>query len=289
MAWSTPERLTFKALDHEGNQVWTKDLGPWTGQHGFGTSPILHEDLVILFNSQQAEELDPGQEAGQSFMMAFDRQTGQLQWKQPLRTTRVCYGTPCIYRPADGAPQLICYNTGNGLFSLDPQTGRFNWSVDVFRMRTVSSPLVVGDLVFGTTGSGGGGNYLVCVRAGEPPSELYRITRQAPYVPTSIARNDLVFLFYDRGIVSCIRASDGEQVWQERVSRSFSGSPVLVDDRLYCIDDEGVVVVLAAKDQFEELGRNPLGEPSRSTPAVSGGHMFLRTISHLTCIGSEEK
>ncbi|MGM0486511.1 MAG: PQQ-binding-like beta-propeller repeat protein [Planctomycetota bacterium] len=289
VAWSTPEQLTFKALDHEGNEVWTKDLGPWTSQHGFGTSPMLYGDFVILFNSQQAEQLDPGQEPGQSFMMAFDRETGRLRWKQPLNTTRVCYGTPCIHRPEDGPPQLICHNTGNGIFSLDANTGRPNWSVDVFEMRTVSSPIVVGDLVFGTNGSGGGGNYLVAVRAGDAPEEVYRITRQAPYVSTAVARNDLLFLFYDRGIASCVRASDGERIWQERLSRSFSGSPVLVQDRLYCIDDDGVVFVLAAEDQFEELARNPLGEPSRSTPAISGGRMFLRTVSHLTCIGSEEK
>lgn len=287
VAWSTPEQLTLKALDHEGQEVWTNDLGPWTGQHGFGTSPMLYGDLVILFNSQQAEQLAPDQKPGRSFMMAFHRETGKLGWKQPLNTTRVCYGTPCIYQADGGAPQLICYNTGNGIFSLDPNSGQPNWSLDVLDMRTVSSPIVVGDLVFATTGSGGGGNYLVAVRAGDSPKEVYRIKRQAPYVPTPIARNGLVFLFYDRGIVSCLRASNGERMWRERLSRAFSGSPVLIQDRLYCIDDEGVVLVLAAKAQFEELARNPLGEPSRSTPAVAGGHLFLRTVSHLTCIGPD--
>lgn len=288
VVWSTPKQLTLKALDHDGNQVWTKDLGAWTSQHGFGTSPMLYNDFVILFNSQQAEQLDPGQEPGQSYMMAFDRRTGRLCWKQPLNTTRVCYGTPCIYRPEDGAPRLICHNTGNGIFSLDPNTGRPNWSLDVFEMRTVSSPTVVGDLVLGTNGSGGGGNYLVAVRAGNPPQEVYRIKRHAPYVSTPVSRGNLVFLFHDRGIASCIRASDGKQMWRERLSRSFSGSPVLVADRLYCIDDEGVVIVLSATDTFKELARTPLGEPSRSTPAISGGRMFLRTVSHLTCIGTAE-
>jgi hypothetical protein len=55
---------------------------------------------------------------------------------------------------------------------------------------------------------------------------------------------------------------------------------------LYCIDDDGVVVVLAAGDQFQLLGKNPLGEPSRSTPAVSQGRMYLRTESHLVSIGA---
>ena len=285
VAWSTPEEVTFKAFDHQGNEVWSRDLGPWVSQHGFGTSPMLFDDLVILSNSQQAEQLEPGQKPGKSSMMAFDRKTGQLRWDRPLATSRACYGTPCIYRPKQGPPELICYNTADGVFSLDPKTGSRNWSIDVFRMRNVNSPIVVGDLIFGSNGSGGGGNYLVAVRAGESPQEAFRVTRHAPYATTPVAHGKLVFLFYDRGIVSCIQATDGKLVWLERLATSFSGSPVLVGERLYCIDDEGVVIVLAAKDQFQELARNPLGEPSRSTPAISEGRMFLRTNSHLICVG----
>ncbi|MCZ6795256.1 MAG: hypothetical protein O7J95_16750 [Planctomycetota bacterium] len=43
----------------------------------------------------------------------------------------------------------------------------------------------------------------------------------------------------------------------------------------------GDVVVLAAADEYRLLARNPLGNPSRATPAVSGGRMYLRTFSHV--------
>jgi outer membrane protein assembly factor BamB len=152
-------------------------------------------------------------------------------------------------------------------------------------MRTVSSPIIVGDLVFGSNGSGGGGHYLVAVRLGSPPQEVYRVTRLAPYITTSIARDDLVFLYVDRGFVSCMQAADGTIVWSKRVCEGFSGSPVLVDNKLYVIDNEGEVIVLAAEREFRELGRVPLGELSRATPAVAGGRMFLRTESQLFCIG----
>jgi hypothetical protein len=56
---------------------------------------------------------------------------------------------------------------------------------------------------------------------------------------------------------------------------------------MFCIDDDGVVVVLSASDQFELLGKNPLGEPSRSTPAVASGRMYVRTESHLISIGGD--
>jgi hypothetical protein len=54
---------------------------------------------------------------------------------------------------------------------------------------------------------------------------------------------------------------------------------------MYAMSTEGEVVVLAAADKYEELGRNPLGETTRATPAIAGGRMYLRTESHLVSIG----
>jgi outer membrane protein assembly factor BamB len=288
VAWSTPDQVTIRALDHAGHEVWMRDLGTWTSQHGFGTSPILYQDLVIVFNSQQVEQLDPGQKPGASQMIALDRETGEVRWSQPRTSTRVCYSTPCIYQPQQGPAELICCSTGDGIFSLDPRTGKPNWSLTVFEMRTVASPIVVGDLVLASNGAGGfSDNYLVAVRAGTSPAEVYRV-RKAAYVATPVAYGDLVFTFFDAGFVKCFEAASGQEVWNKRVSPGFSGSPVLVRDKLYCIDDRGDVFVLAASREFQELARNPLGEPSRATPAVSGGRMFLRTESQLFCLGGHE-
>ena len=86
-----------------------------------------------------------------------------------------------------------------------------------------------------------------------------------------------------------MQAADGTIVWSKRLTNGFSGSPVLVDGKLYAIDNEGEVLVLAAEREFKELGRVALGEPSRATPAVSGGRMFLRTESQLFCVGGKRE
>ena len=87
------------------------------------------------------------------------------------------------------------------------------------------------------------------------------------------------------GIVTCIDGADRRKKWLQRIGGNFSGSPVRVGDRMYCISADGEVVVLAAADKYEELGRMPLGETCRSTPAIAGGRMYLRTESHLVSIG----
>jgi outer membrane protein assembly factor BamB len=224
-----------------------------------------------------------------SRIVALDRQTGEIRWSTPRRSEVVSYSVPCIYEPPGLPPQLICCSTSHGICSLDPRTGDENWSREVFSMRTVSSPIVAGDYLVGTTGSGGGGNYVVVLKPGDEPQVAYEVRKQAPYVPTPVAQGPLLFLWSDKGIVTCLRTADGSQVWQERVGGNYSGSPVLIGDRLLCIDEDGVVVVLAAAEQFQLLGKTPLGEASRSTPAAANGQLLLRTYSHLYSVGAPLK
>ena len=83
VAWATLDHLMLRALDHDGNEVWNQDLGPYVSEHGFGNSPIVYEDLVILVNSQQAEELEPNQKPGTSSVVAVKRATGKVRWTVP--------------------------------------------------------------------------------------------------------------------------------------------------------------------------------------------------------------
>lgn len=289
VAWSTPASITFIALTLDGEPVWNKDLGPWFSQHGFGTSPVVFEDLVFLSNSQEPK--DGGKllpTPPKSYMMAFDRKTGDERWRTPRATDNVAYSVPAIFQPKEGAPQLVNTSMGSGIFALDPRTGEELWSKVVFDKRTVSSPLVKGDLVFGSTGSGAGGSYVAAVRSDGKRADLaYKIDAQAPYVPTVVARGDLLLLLSDKGVASCVDLATGEAHWQKRIGGNYQGSPVRVADKFYCVSTEGEIVVLAASKEFAELGRVPLGEGSRSTPAVARGQMYLRTFSHLMSIGGK--
>jgi outer membrane protein assembly factor BamB len=288
VAWSDPSKVTFMALDHSGNQVWKHDLGAWTSQHGFGLSPIRYKDLVILSNSQQGEQLVEEQIPGKSRVMAFEAESGELRWETDRESASVCYSTPIIYHPSEGKPQLVNISTKEGVYSLDPETGEELWRIEeAFSMRTVSSPVLAGDILLGSTGSGGGGNYVSAFSL-LTRENLYTIRRGAPYVSTLIVKDKLAFLFGDKGIVSAINVETGEVHWRERFSNGFSGSPIIAGDKVFCIADDGTVYVIAVSETFELLAENPLGEPTRSTPAVSGGLMFLRTESHLNAVRSIE-
>ncbi|MFZ5830424.1 MAG: PQQ-binding-like beta-propeller repeat protein [Planctomycetota bacterium] len=281
--WTTPESIEVLALDAAtGEDVWRRDLGPFTAQHGSGASLIVFDGLVIVPNDQE----------GPSFAAALEADSGKTRWQITRKTGKASYCTPTIYRPAVGDPQLILVSQAEGVTGHDPRTGKMLWQAPVVEHRTVASPVAVGNLIIVAGGEGGGGKQFLAIDAakalpgGQPPV-AYEVTGSLPYVPMSVAAGKLVFLWSDSGVVQCIHAADGEVLWRQRVGGKFYGSPVRVGDRLYCMSREGDMYVLAAADEYKLLAKVPLGEPSQSTPAVSGGVMYLRTHSHLMALGGK--
>lgn len=289
ITYANPEHTVMVALDHDGNEVWKRDFGTWTSQHGFGASPMVYKDLVIFCNSQQAQRLRASQTPGKSEVIAVNRETGEDVWRTPLTATRACYAMLCVFQ-AEGQPdQLIGSNTGNGFYSIDPKSGELNWSSPAFDMRTVASTYTSGDMVYGSNGTGGGGNYLVAARPGpEGVEEVFRVSRNANYVPSPIAVGELLFLFGDKGVVSCVDRTTGDEHWRARVGRGFSGSPVANSTHVYCIDQQGTLHVIKASEKYDLVSSIGLGEPSRATPAIVGNRLLLRTANHLMAISGKE-
>jgi outer membrane protein assembly factor BamB len=277
VSWTAPEDYALLALDHDGHDAWRISLGPFVSQHSGGTSPIVYRDMVVLGNDQD----------GPSFLTAVGCRDGKAVWRAERRSAVVAYSTPCVLEQKNHPDELIFNSEAHGISSIDPYTGHTNWELPVFDKRSVSSPIIAAGLVFGTCGSGGGGGWVAAVKPGPQPKLAYKLTDAAPYVPTLLAKDGLLFMWSDKGVVSCMHAANGEKVWRERVGGNYSGSPVCVGKHLYCIADDGTVVVLAASAKYALISRNPLGEDSRSTPAISGGRMYLRSYSHLVSIGGK--
>jgi len=295
VAWSTPEEYSLIALDHAGEEVWNRDLGPFLSQHSCGTSPIVYKDLVIIGNDQDARSEEDENVEGRSFLIAVNRKTGETVWQVERKSNVVAYSTPMVYRPEGGKDELIFNSSAHGITSIDPETGSVNWEVGgLLTKRSCSSPILVGGrLITASCGSGGGGNYIVVVQpasksAPDSGKLVYKVDKQAPYVPTPIAKGNLLFLWADNGIVTCLDANSGSIHWRERIGGNVFSSPIIVDDRLFGISTEGEVVVIAAKPEFELLARNPLNELCHATPAVANGRMYVRTYGHLYSIGGSK-
>ena len=287
------DKTLLIAVDHSGEEAWRRDFGSFSSSHGFGTSPMLHKDLVVFSHSQSAEQLPPGQQAGQSRLIAVNRLTGKDAWKTDLKTRRVCYGVPSVWENQNGEQQLVNCNTGNGFYGVDPKTGLLLWSALPFKKRVVASPLVVNDLLIGSCGSGGGGNYLVGFRPDDKSVDgkaqpAFQI-RKSNYVPCPIAVNGLLFVFSDKGIAQCVDVKTGEIYWRERLAAGFSSSPVADKNHVYAVDEDGVVHVIKTEKSFKKASEFELGQPTRSTPMIMDGRLFFRAQAKLICVAGSSK
>lgn len=296
-AYGDAEGAYVQAYSTSGDPLWSRSLGRWTGHHGFGTSPMVFGSKLILFNSQQADKLENGQVAGQSQMMALDVATGEDVWTTRLDTTRPCYGVPAIYQRDGGeGVEVIAANTGNGMFGLDLASGNMKWSLGVFDKRSCSSPLIVtglpgGDLAIGSSGSGGGGNVLSAVRIpqadGGLPTEAFRISKMAPYVPTSVAKGHLLFTISDSGIASCFDLNDeGVRLWSERLGGNFGASPIVVGNKLLMISLDGTAHITEVSGVKRPFTQFELGGPVGATPGFATDRLVLRVGSKVRCLAT---
>ncbi len=279
---ASPESIQLVALTHDGEEVWRRDLGPFESQHGFGISPMIVDDLVVIASDHQ----------GASFVTALDAATGDPRWRIERKSGKAAYATPCVWQAPNGNRQLILCSMAEGMVGVEPSTGRLLCQLpDVFEMRCTNSPLVAEGFVMCSSGVGGRGVSMVAVRPGDsanvPAEVIFRWTKAIPQTVTPVAHDGLLFVWSDRGVVSCRDLATGEQLWQERIGGTYYGSPICVGGRLYGISDDGEVVVLAAEREFAELGRVDLGAPSHATPAIGRGKMFLRSMSSLACLPAQ--
>ncbi len=273
------ENYNLAVYDFAGELLWRRSLGPFESQHGLGVSPIIFKEMVIVANDQD----------GPSWVVAFDRRSGKTVWTSRRSIDRASYATPFLLRPDSERPQLIVLSSAMGITSLDPFTGKLNWKSGQFDFRTVASPVFAGGLVIGSCGGGGVGKLMVGV---DPSGKgdvskthiQYRRDRVLPYVPTPIVYNGCLFLWNDNGVVNCVDTETKANLWTERVGGNFSGSPVCIDAKLYCISDEGDVVVVAASPDYKLFGKTSLEDLSRATPAVAHGRLYLRTYHRLACL-----
>lgn len=279
--WAASDGLRVEAFTHDGEPLWHVDLGPFVGEHGFGATAAVCDDIVIVPNDQD----------GVSFVVGLDAATGRERWRLPRESQKAGYATPLVVSGAR-EPFVVLTSMAHGFTAIEPVTGRVLWEQAAFPKRTVSSPVRVGPLVIGTCGEGGGDNTLVAVRLPEPggaaPAVAYQLDRSVvPYVPVPLAVDGRLFLWGDRGVVTCVDAATGTTLWRGRVGGAFSASPIRAGDTVINVAADGEVVTIRAGDAFEVLGRRPLGEECRATPAVVGQRVVFRTAGRLLALDAK--
>ena len=283
------------AFDMNGKAVWQKDLGFLnTGAYdlpeyewGTASSPIIYKNLVIVQCDTQDE----------SFVMASDIKTGKTVWKT-ARKELPSWGTPTVVQPRKGRPELVT-NASNFIRGYNPDTGAELWRLGGSSKITAPTPVFSNDLVIVASGRaperpifaikpGGLGD--ITPVASEPSSAnvVWRKTGRGSYMPTPIIYGDIVHVLGNAGLFDAYDLATGGEIYRQRIEHGgsgFSASPVAADGRIYLSSEDGDIFVVQTGPAFQQLSRNPMGEPLMSTPALAGEAMYVRGEKHLFAIG----
>jgi outer membrane protein assembly factor BamB len=107
-----------------------------------------------------------------------------------------------------------------------------------------------------------------------------------PHIPSFLYLAPYLFTVTEGGIATCLQGETGEVVWQERLSGSFSASPVAAEGHIYLLSDAGEATVIDGGPQFKIAARNSLPEKTQASIAISHGQLFIRSVNNLFCIGN---
>lgn len=284
----------LKAFDFAGTELWSRDIqhdyGRFGLNWGYGSSPLLYGDALYVQVLHGMHTHDP------SYLLRIDKASGKTVWRVERPTpahheSPDAYTTPAVFER--GGHAEIVVSGGDVVTGHDPVTGQELWRAGGLNpdndgsYRIVASPVVAGDLIIAPTRE----RPMLALQAGGrgdvTKSAFLWSFNSGPDVPTPVTDGTFVYVVNDRGIMFCLDAKTGRDVYPRHRLRpgTYSASPVLADGKVYIVNEDGVTSVVKAGPEFQLLAENEFDDYTLSSPAISGGRIFFRTTKFLWAIG----
>jgi outer membrane protein assembly factor BamB len=267
------------AVDMAGRAVWTrhlgKEFGGWDINWGNGSSPVIHQNTLIL-----ACYHGPS-----SYLIALDAATGKQLWKTDRPRGTTSYSTPVVVPAAEG-PELVV-NSSVGIEAYDPATGRALWHFNEPNQFPIPVAMHHDGVIYLSRGYRSGP--FAAIRPGgrgdiAKTHVVWHVPTGAPYISSLVYYDGLIYMAGDVGVVTCVDAQTGERVWRERLGGIYTASPIAGDGRIYLFGEGGETIVLKAGRAPQVIARNRLEGRVLASPAVSEGRLFIRTDDQLVAI-----
>lgn len=287
------------ALELDGSVRWKVNLTEQYGQERLfwdqGSSPVVTERNLIVSRLHD----------GESWVAAFDKQTGAVRWKEPRNFKAPTennngYTTPVLYQ--EGGKTAFLIWGADRLTAHREEDGKVLWSAGGFNPEgtgywpAIATPVVVNGYAIVPVGRddrpnqarvhgirlGGSGDVTESHRAWKREDLGVFVTAPAVY-------DGRVYLLRHRGEVVCLDPATGQTLWTgefPRTAKPYYASPVIAGNVLFAAREDGTVFTARVGDRFEILSENPLGERIIATPVPLPGRLLFRGDQHLFCVAS---
>lgn len=274
--------------------LWERRDLPCRHYRGPASSPIIFENLLIL----TMDGVDV------QYLIALDKKTGQTIWKTNRSVAwndedsqdqmvkdgdrRKAHSTPLIVK-VNGKQQMLTAGA-KAAYAYDPLTGRELWRVRYDAWSAAPRPLYRQGLAYLITGFGGKTELWAVRVDGQgdvtDTQVAWKFDKMVAKTASPILVDGLLYMVSDDGMLTCLEAETGSQVWRERIGGNYAASPIYADGRLYFFNQQGKTTVLKPGRSFEAVATNTLASGFMASPAVAGKALFLRTKTHLNRIES---
>lgn len=280
-------------LSMDGELVWTHEVAPHKTRFDWGTasSPILFEGRLYFVNDNEET----------SYLMALDAATGEPIWRVD-RDEKSNWATPYIWQN-EQRTEIITPGTGRiRSYDLD---GNLLYELGGGSSITIAMPYANNGLLYVSSGyvldekkpifairPGAAGD--ISLEGDETSNEFiaWCQLQAAPYNPSTLLYDDLIYVLYDRGFFACYDATTGEEVYgKQRIpeGRAFTSSPWAYNGKIFCLNEDGKTFVIKAGREFEILHTNELSEDElcMATPAIANDRLIIRTADRVYCLQNQ--
>lgn len=266
-------------FDFKGKKLWSKNLGTPDSNYGYSSSLAVYQNLLLIQYDQASAD------DNKSRMIALDTFSGMTVW-QTNRPVPGSWTSPIVVKIIGQSQLITCADPW--VIAYDPANGAELWRVDCLGTDVAPSPIYAGGFVFGIRPY----KSLVAIKpTGKGDVTQTHIAWKAPdNIPdicSPVSDGKLIFLLESYGILTCYRVSDGMKLWEKNLESAFMASPSLVGDKLYLLNEKGVMSIAKVGNEYTELTKNSLGEKCYASPAFADGRIYIRTVENLYCIGDK--
>lgn len=260
-----------------GKKLWERRDFPCDHFRGPASSPVIVDDLLIL----SFDGID------QQYLAAVNKTTGSTVWKK-IRSTdyktgngdnKKAYSTPGLFT-INGKVQMVS-PSAMATIAYDPKTGDELWSVRHGGMNAAARVVHGLGHFYLTTGDGPTNLIAVPDQGASQRPISWTVTKTVPKRSSPILIDELLYINSDSGIITCLDARTGKEVWQKRHTGNFWASPISAAGRLYFTNEQGMTYVLAVGKEYKLLAENKLEAGGNASAAVVGNAIIMRSKTHL--------
>lgn len=237
----------FICMDGEtGKVIWehsmSEEYGMLSTYGGRTNFPMIFENLVIIsgVTTGWGDFAIPAHR-----FFAFDKRNGAAVWDAStrLRPEDTTYSTP-VFTVIDGQAMMVVGAGDGSVYGFQPRTGNKIWEYHASTRGLNTTPLVVGNTVYGS------------------------------HAERNASDTNILGALFAFNITGEPKITEEMLLWKRPAVAVGRNAPILVDDRLYYVEDGGTLLVIDAKTGAD-VDKKKIGRIMFGSPVYADGKIFV--------------